>query len=588
MKKEIFDELMRNGEFERMIEDRKSNEINELLNGGELSVKQIEKIIELSREVSKKEIEKRQRDLASQPGYREYILAPLIKKILAEQKRVRDPKTGRYMKAQSETAPATPELEDKPEPKKETKPFVDASKTGLNEKKVIEKALDQPETKEKKTEITDDKSSLNKPTRRITSKKTVNNSFYNTITQRGSTLKSGDSLANVAAKTLIVFQNNRNEKLKRWKSKKVSYSKQSNVSVKEQNKYSKVNTKNKEEKKSSFFSPEKLALGAALLLIPSIAQANFGELHNMVTKFSDTIKDLIKPPPEISEMPTETDIPKELPKELGKELPKELGKEPSNEEIKKFVSVRESGGNYDILAHAIPHKPGDPTNKGGDKNLPEKFKNRKLTEMKIEDVIKLQKDMHDSELFPSTAIGKYQFIQGTLEYYVKKLKLDPKTTNFSEKIQEMLMDKLIEDEIETVKKSGLPVTLKNIYAVHFLGPGNFLKAAAAKPDKTYEEIFGEYSDIITHNPSVKGTIPKLDRSVTPSTAGVNKEEPSTPPKSTSGVNLEKESRPIIDNIKKNKVVTIIKKINNNFTTARGGVSVIQDDTQEPKPAITQN
>lgn len=561
MKKEIFDELMSTGEFEKMFEE---NRIKDILNSGDLSVKQIEKLVDLGRKISKKELEKRQRDLASQPGYKEFVLAPLIKKILAEQNRVRDPKTGRYMKAQSETAPASPEPEDKP--KKETKPFVKASKTGLNEKKVIEKALEQPETKENKAEITDEKSPSNKPTRRITSKKTVNNSFYNTITQRGSTLKSGDSLANVAAKTLIVFQNNRNEKLKRWKSKKVSYSKQSNVSVKEQNKYSKMNTKNKEEKKSSFFSPEKLALGAALLLIPSIAQANFGELHNMVTKFSDTIKDLIKPPPEIGEMPTETDIPKDF----------------SKEDIKKYISGKESGGDYNILVHAKPET-------GGDKNLPEKFKNRKLTDMSIEDVIKLQDEMLKSDLFPSSAIGKYQFIRGTLKGVLAKRKdIDPKTTKFTPEIQESLMDTLIEEEMRDVVKAGLPVTPKNVRMAHMLGTKDFKTVAEAPAGKTMSEVLGKDSPAVKSNKQIASKPLELDRNVTQSTVGMNKQEPQKIPESTAGVNLEKESRPIVDNIKKNKVVTIIKKINNNFTTARGSVSSIQDDTQEPKPAITQN
>ena len=113
MKNEVFKQLLDSGEFETMF---KENRITELLYSGELSAKQLEQLVALGKKISKEELQSRQRDLARQPGYKEHVLTPLIKKILAEQKKVRDPNTGRYVKQQKEEEPQeTPEEVQTPE-----------------------------------------------------------------------------------------------------------------------------------------------------------------------------------------------------------------------------------------------------------------------------------------------------------------------------------------------------------------------------------------------------------------------------------------------------------------------------------------
>ena len=94
MKNEVFKQLLDSGEFETMF---KENRITELLYSGELSALQLEQLVALGKKISKEELQSRQRDLARQPGYKEHVLTPLIKKILAEQKKVRDPKTGQLL-----------------------------------------------------------------------------------------------------------------------------------------------------------------------------------------------------------------------------------------------------------------------------------------------------------------------------------------------------------------------------------------------------------------------------------------------------------------------------------------------------------
>jgi hypothetical protein len=112
MKKEVFDKMLNSGEFENMF---KENKINDLLNDGSLSKEQIDKLINIGKKLSKDEILRRQRDLAKQPGYKEHILSPLIKKIVAQQGRARDPKTGRYVKQEVINQKAEETPTDQPE-----------------------------------------------------------------------------------------------------------------------------------------------------------------------------------------------------------------------------------------------------------------------------------------------------------------------------------------------------------------------------------------------------------------------------------------------------------------------------------------
>jgi len=95
MEQKVFDSMLKSGEFEQMFNE---NKINELLSVGNLSKKQVDQLVDLGKKMSKSELKKRQLELSKQPGYKEHILVPLIQKILAEQGRARDPKTGRYIK----------------------------------------------------------------------------------------------------------------------------------------------------------------------------------------------------------------------------------------------------------------------------------------------------------------------------------------------------------------------------------------------------------------------------------------------------------------------------------------------------------
>ena len=192
MKKEIFNEMLRTGEFERMFEQ---NKINELLNSGDLDKKQIDVLINIGRKLSKEELQKRQHDIAKQPGYKEYILTPLISKVIAQQNRVRDPETGRYIKK-----------DDKPKVSKETQETALQIDSTLSKNTPKEEAAQAGVTT---TEATNKDSNVKRTKKKtikdafVAPKMQVNKAFYATVIQKSSRLQKGDSAANIAAKLFL-------------------------------------------------------------------------------------------------------------------------------------------------------------------------------------------------------------------------------------------------------------------------------------------------------------------------------------------------------------------------------------------------
>lgn len=90
-----------------------------------------------------------------------------------------------------------------------------------------------------------------------------------------------------------------------------------------------------------------------------------------------------------------------------------------------FISKPESGGNYNAYY-------------GNTGNTSTKF-----TNMTIADVMQWQRE-YVARGNPSSAVGKYQFIQTTLRDVVKDLGLDPNTTRFTPEVQDRLAERLLE------------------------------------------------------------------------------------------------------------------------------------------------
>lgn len=100
----------------------------------------------------------------------------------------------------------------------------------------------------------------------------------------------------------------------------------------------------------------------------------------------------------------------------------------SNQTLLDIIGRGESGGNYNALVYG----------KGG-AQVPT---SANLTGMTIAEVQEYQKGMI-ARGHASTAVGKYQMISSTLAEQVKKLGLDPNTTKFDEKTQDLLAQQLI-------------------------------------------------------------------------------------------------------------------------------------------------
>jgi muramidase (phage lysozyme) len=94
-----------------------------------------------------------------------------------------------------------------------------------------------------------------------------------------------------------------------------------------------------------------------------------------------------------------------------------------------IIGKGESGGNYNALV-------------GGKKGGPKVAGSADLTNMTIAQVQEMQKGMI-GQGHASTAVGKYQMISDTLAAQVKKSGLDPNTTKFDQKTQDLLASQLV-------------------------------------------------------------------------------------------------------------------------------------------------
>jgi hypothetical protein len=90
----------------------------------------------------------------------------------------------------------------------------------------------------------------------------------------------------------------------------------------------------------------------------------------------------------------------------------------------KGIAQKESGNNYNRLVTPL------------NQNAPSELND--LQNLTLRQVLKLQKDMIKSSMYPSSAVGKYQIIESTLRAGIEELKLDIDKTKFNAETQEKL------------------------------------------------------------------------------------------------------------------------------------------------------
>jgi len=107
--------------------------------------------------------------------------------------------------------------------------------------------------------------------------------------------------------------------------------------------------------------------------------------------------------------------------------------------LSDLVGKLESGGDYNKMVI--------PTGKGIKPEKP-------ITEMTLDEVSSLQEKMKKSGDYPSTAVGKYQYLQGTLKGVAKQENLDTSKEKFTPEIQERLFKRTLVNRGLEDYKSG--------------------------------------------------------------------------------------------------------------------------------------
>jgi len=180
----------------------------------------------------------------------------------------------------------------------------------------------------------------------------------------------------------------------------------------------------------------------------------------------------------------------------------------SSGDITSAIGGAESGGNYDVtFGDRVDSKTGKIINVNGNKT-PEEIYGKKLTEMTLKEVKEFGQQRGNNG-----AAGKYQFMPSTLfgternpGGLVGQLKLTM-DTKFTPEIQDKIQNLLRQQNTQSLKNQGVPITPGYEYMAHYIGSGG---AAAVynyiskneNGEKTVADVMADKKYPIGNNPEL--------------------------------------------------------------------------------------
>jgi hypothetical protein len=140
--------------------------------------------------------------------------------------------------------------------------------------------------------------------------------------------------------------------------------------------------------------------------------------------------------------------------------------------------------------------------KGGDKSIPTQYGGKNISQLSIAEVLKLSEERSKQN---KGAVGKYQFLSGTIKDSLKDAGLSDKDV-FSPEAQDKLFDVLIKKNETSLQKSGFVPTESRIHLAHALGAAGALKVLRADPTRNLAQTLGFKGAALKTNPHLNKPI----------------------------------------------------------------------------------
>jgi flagellum-specific peptidoglycan hydrolase FlgJ len=471
--------------------------------GQSLTKEQSEQLRAYTKHQSKEEIQKRQFEVTTKPGWAESQLTPALVKVMSSLRNTFQPK-----------------VEEKKEEEKKGEHTVEVAKVA--------------------------------PKKKASAKKTVNNSFYTTISQRGAMLKRGDSLANIASKTFILVKKQYDDKLTKNEMEKNSYKKEYAEKLKEERTYTRQKIKEKTKDKSKkgkgrkLLTADNVMLGVALLIFSKEAEAGFSKMKDMIEDFSENIKNAIKPPKDFGQEVSVENIPttpsdsepfKGSQKEFYDKMYSTLLQQAKlagveNPEVIARLGAAQSALETGFGKHVVGNNYFGIKAKVGMPSV-----EAETTEATDQGLVKVKQKFRAYGSMSESGADYIKFLQENKSY---KPVLQSKTTE------------------EAISKIGRYATATN-----------YSQAVGAMHAKG---VAGTLSDIPMNRAPVKVA------SATPEVKPV--------PKSTAGQNIDYQSRPLSTESTRPKIYTFVHEMDRYYVSKDvSGTTIFEDNYYEPKPEL---